>query len=193
MSGALPTTPKFSALSFRTKNFNLKTESVSGRVQVRSIGGQRFEFTAVYPPMSRSDFAPVFAFIMKQRGMADNFTVTPTKVSENSGTASGTVSTSGSTASGATSTTITGLTGTLKAGDFIKFANHSKVYIITADRAGNGSLTFEPPLIVTVATSAGITYNAVPITVRLNGDVQEYSLASDDQLIRYELDLIEAI
>jgi hypothetical protein len=193
VSGALPTTPKFSALTFRTKNFNLKTESVSGRVQVRGIGGQRFEFTAVYPPMSRADFAPVYAFIMQQRGMLETFTVTPTKISASTGAASGTVTTSGSTASGATSATITGLTGTLKAGDFIKFATHSKVYMITADRAGNGALTFEPPLTVTVAGSTAITYNAVPITVRLNGDVQEYSLASDDHLVRYELDLIEAV
>jgi len=193
MSGALPTTPKFSSLKFRTKNFNLKSESVSGRLQVRAIGGQRFEFTAVYPPMTRADFAPLFAFAMKQRGMADTFTVTPTKISNNSAAASGTVTTSGSTASGATATTITGLTGTLKAGDFFKFATHSKLYMITADRAGNGSLAFEPPLIVTVSTGSGITYTAVPITVRFNGDVQEYSLASDDHLIRYELDLIEAV
>ena len=35
-----------------------------------------FSFTVQYPPMTRSDFAPVMAFVMKQRSRQENFTVT---------------------------------------------------------------------------------------------------------------------
>lgn len=189
MSGAYPTSPVFNAVGFTSQNFNLQSETISGRIQVRNIGGQRFRFTASYPPLSRSEFGPVNAFVMQQRGGAETFTIVLPEVSSTSGTASGSPTGTGSL--GSTSVTVSSLTGTLKAGDVIKFANHSKVYMVVADRSGAGTMTIEPPLKSAVSASA-ITYNNVPFTVRLASPIQEFDIGVEE-FYSYEIDMIEAV
>jgi hypothetical protein len=49
-----------------------------------------------------------------------------------------------------------GLSGLLPKGTFVKFSNHSKVYMTTANLTGNGVLTLFPPLVSNVA--GGMTY-----------------------------------
>jgi len=192
MSGTYPITQSFNAVGFTSVFYNLSSTSLSGRTQVRNIGGQRFEFTATYPTLTRSEFAPIAAFIMAQRGMAEEFTIVLPEISSKSGDAAGTVLTSLSEAIGQTVISIDGLTGTLKAGDMIKFANHNKVYMIVSDRAGNGDLAIQPSLTVAVPDNTEITYDNVPFTVRLNNDVQTYDLGLASML-DYEVDFIEAI
>jgi hypothetical protein len=191
MSGTYPSTPVFSSVGFTSEYFNLSSQTISGRMQVRNIGGQRFRFTASYPPMSRAEFAPVNAFIMSQRGMAETFTIVLPEVSTKGGTATGTLSANANAAIGATSVAVTGISGTLKAGDVIKFANHSKVYMVTADRSGAGTMTFFPGLVSAVVNTEQITYTNVPFTVRLANDVQEFSIGTD-LYYSYEVDMIEA-
>jgi hypothetical protein len=192
MSGTYPSDPIFSAVNFRSVHYNLSSQSISGRTQVRNIGGQRFEFSANYSRMKRSDFAPILAFVMSQKGMAETFQIVLPEISTKSGTASGSVVTTATAAIGDTSVAVGSLSGTLKAGDMVKFSSHSKVYMITADLTGPGTLSFEPALRASVSSGAGITYDSVPFTVRLTNDVQEYGLASAS-LVDYEIDFIEAI
>jgi hypothetical protein len=192
MSGTYPITQSFNAVGFTSVFYNLSSTSLSGRTQVRNIGGQRFEFTATYPTLTRSEFAPIAAFIMAQRGMAEEFTIVLPEISSKSGNATGTVRTNGVEAIGQTSISIDGLSGTLKAGDMIKFATHNKVYMIVSDRAGNGQLTIQPSLISAVPNNTIITYDDVPFTVRLNNDVQAYDLGLAS-MVDYEVDFIEAI
>jgi hypothetical protein len=192
MSGTFPSQPGFTAVNFASVFYNLSSTSLSGRTQVRAIGGQRWQFTASFPPMNASEYGPVNAFIVKQRGMLESFQIVLPTISYASGNASGTVTVNGNLSVGATSVTVAGLTGVLKAGNVFKFANHNKVYMITADRSGAGAMTFEPPLIVAVSSGAGITYNAVPFTVRMNNDVQEFQYRTDNT-VSYEIDMIEVI
>ena len=192
MSGTYPTSPVFNSVGFNSVYYNLSSTSVSGRTQVRNIGGQRFEFSATYPSLTRVEFAPVLAFIMAQRGMAETFTIVLPEISTKSGSASGTVQTVGADVVGETSIAIDGLSGTLKAGDVIKFANHDKVYMIVSDLTGSGTLSIQPGLREATANDTAITYDNVPFTVRLNNDVQEYSLGLSS-LVDYEVDFIEAI
>ena len=133
MSGTYPTDPEFSAVGIESKHNNLVSETRSGRRQVRSIGGQRWAFTAKYSPMTRADFAPVHAFVISQQGQLGTFTITPPVISNAQGNVSGTVLTSAAHSIGDSTIAVDGMTGTLKAGDFIKFAGHSKVYMVTAD------------------------------------------------------------
>tara|TARA_R110000744_G_scaffold235443_2_gene353121 strand:+ start:12375 stop:12728 length:354 start_codon:yes stop_codon:yes gene_type:complete len=115
----------------------------------------------------------------------------PTEVASTSATGvSGTI-TCTAAALGAVSVPSSGLTGTLKAGDFIKFSGHTKVYKLTADRAGNGNLSIVPPLTTAVTTDT-VTYNDVPFTVRLKNDVQEYAIGVD-MLHKFEVDFVEAL
>ena len=192
MSGTYPTTPIFQSIGFKSQHYNLSSESISGRTQVRNIGGQRFEFSASYSTLSRSDFAPVLAFVMAQRGMAETFTIVLPEISSKTGNATGSVLTSASEAIGQTTISVDGLTGTLKAGDMIKFDNHSKVYMVVSDLTGAGDLQIQPALRVAVSDNTVVTYDNVPFTVRLNNDVQEYTLGLAS-LVDYEVDFIEAV
>ena len=192
MSGTYPTSPVFTSANFRSEFFNLSSQTISGRTQVRNIGGQRFTFTAAYPPMTRAEFSPVMGFIMAQRGMAETFTIVLPDVSSSSGSVSGTISAAAAGGIGDTSIAVDGFTGTLKAGDVFKFANHAKVYMATADLTGSGTLAFQPALVAAVSDNEVITHNNVPFTVRLNNDVQEYGIATDLSY-SYEVDFIEAI
>ena len=192
MSGTYPTTPIFSTIGFRSVNYNLSSQSISGRTQVRNIGGQRFEFSAQYTRMTRSEFAPILIFTMAQRGSAETFTIVLPQISSKSGDASGTILVNGAADIGATTVGVDGVTGTLKAGDMVKFANHSKVYMLTADRAGDGNISIQPALRVAVPNDNAVTFDSVPFTVRLNNDVQEFNLGSAS-LVDYEIDMIEAV
>jgi len=192
MSGTYPTTPIFSTIGFRSVNYNLSSQSISGRTQVRNIGGQRFEFSAQYTRMTRSEFAPILVFTMAQRGSAETFTIVLPQISSKSGDASGTILVNGAADIGATTVGVDGVTGTLKVGDMVKFANHSKVYMLTADRAGDGNISIQPALRVAVPNDNAVTFDSVPFTVRLNNDVQEFNLGSAS-LVDYEIDMIEAV
>ena len=89
--------------------------------------------------------------------------------------------------------------GTLKCtADFIKFANHDKVYMVVADQAdiSTGTLTIEPPL-TTAISSSTIVYDNVPFTVYLTNDIQEFGVVGNDKdgnlLYQFEIDLEEAL
>jgi hypothetical protein len=192
MSGTYPTTPEFQAINVVSKHKNLMSEAISGRVQVRAIGGQKWQFTAKYNPMTRVEFMPVYSFVTAQQGMLGTFTIVPPVISSTSGTASGTALVNGNHAIGDSTITVDGFTGSLKAGDFVKFANHSKVYMLTADRSGAGTMTIEPALVATLANDEVITYNSVPFTMRLSNDIQEYSLSANEYYT-YEIDMAEAL
>jgi hypothetical protein len=192
MSGTYPADPIASKVQISSLSFNLMSESLSGRRQVRAIGGQRWALTASYNPMTRAEFMPVYAFILAQNGQFETFQFVPPVVGSTSGTATGSITTNTTVSIGATTVSLTGLTGVLKAGDYIKFANHTKVYMLMADRSGAGTVAIQPPLVSAVASGQGVTYNNVPFTVRLDNDLQQYSLTGYERYI-YEVDMVEAI
>ena len=192
MSGTFPVTPEASTVNIISLQPNLISETRSGRRQVRSIGSQRWSITATFNPMTRAEFMPIYSFVLAQKGQLETFQFIPPVVGSTEGNATGTVTTNGTFALGATSITIAGLTGTLKAGDFIKFANHNKIYMLTADRSGAGVMTIEPPLILAVGNGISITYTSVPFTVRLNNDLQQYRLNGFERYT-YEIDMVEAL
>lgn len=191
MSGTLPTTPKFASATISSRNFNVSSETASGKRIVQKVGTQRWELELSYPPMSRSSFGPVSAFINSKEGGYETFSVIVNEVGYKSGDASGSIQTSEAGSEGDTVIGVDGVSGTLKAGDFFKFVNHSKVYQLTADRSGNGDISFYPPLQAAVINNEGITYDAVPFLVRNDTDVQEYSVGKGT-LYEYELSLVEA-
>ena len=89
--------------------------------------------------------------------------------------------------------------GRLKAGDFIKFASHTKVYMVVADVTSSSNaatVTIEPPLIADITNDSAVTYDDVSFTVHLTGDVQQFGSVGADKdgslLYKYELDVEEA-
>ncbi len=191
MAGTYPSTPEFQAINLKSTHNNLKSTTISGRTQVRTIGGQKWEFSAKYNPMTRAEFQPVFAFVTSQQGSLGTFSIVPPVIGSTSGTATGTALVNGATSAGATSVPVDGFTGTIKAGDFVRFG-HTKVYMVTADIDGAGDLSIEPALITAVSDDETMTYNDVAFTMRLRNDVQQFGL-SRFEYYTYEVDMEEVL
>ena len=199
MAGAFPiSTAQFESLGIKSIQNTIISKTVSGKKLARQIDGQRWGFTAKVITAKRSDvYGELISFIVKQRSGKENFTIIPPEVEDARGTASGTPN--GTASAGATSITLGGTgTGTLKAGDFIKFTNHDKVYMVVADQSdiSTGSLTIEPPL-TTAITNSDITYDNVAFTVHLTNDIQEFGAVGNDKdgnlLYQFELDVEETL
>jgi len=198
MSGALPTTPVFNAMNFKDESNTLISISDSGRRFARKIDNQRWKFTVGYQNLTRAEFAPILAFITKQRGAKETFTITPPKIKDALGSETTTISVNGVHAVGDSTIAIDGFNadsaGSLKAGDFLKFASHTKIYMVVADvtpSSNAATVTIEPPLIEALADDSTVTYDDVSFTVYLEGTVQTYDLGIND-LYNYEFDVCEA-
>jgi len=195
MAGTYPTTPEFSSVGFSSEQKTITTTTDSGKMFAVQVDGQRFKFSASYPPMNRSEFAPVYAFIMKQRSQKETFQIALPDLKNAKGDVSGTVLVNGSHSAGDTTIDVDGMTGTLKAGDFVKFAGDTKVYMVVSDAtasAGSATLTIEPPLRSALSDNEAVTYDGVEFTVRLTNDVQQFN-TGDLDLYRFEVDFIEAL
>ena len=200
MSGQLPTTPVARSASINSQQSTIVSVTTSGRKQARQIDGQRFAITLSYPPMTRAEFSPIKAFIIKQRSQLENFTIIPPTESNAQGVASTVISTDASISAGATTCTVDGMTtstnGILKAGDYFRFTGQNKVYMavedLNADGSGEGTLTFEPPLRSDVTDNTILIYDDVDFTVTLVNDVQEYNLGVQGYY-SYEIDVAESL
>ena len=202
MSGTLPNT-NFNAIKFQSNQKTLFSETDSGKTFRRQIQGQKFSFTVAYPPMTRSEFAPIMAFIMKQRSRKENFTIVFPSYLNAQGNETNTLLVNGVHAVADTTIAIDGFAGDgagrLKAGDLIKFA-HDKVYMIINDvtSSSNAStVTIEPPLRTALANDSSVTYDSVPFNVHLVSDTQEFNSGQVDKdgnlLFVYEFDVIESL
>ena len=198
MSGTFPTSPAFNSLSIGSVQPSFISRSISGRRQARQTHGQYFKMTATFPPMTRAQFAPIHAFVLKQRGQYESFQVIPPVVGVGLGSPAGTPLVNGADQTGRTIVT-DGWSNSIvifKAGDYLKFANHDKVYTVTADvsssGAGAATIAIEPALITSPATDSAITYTSVPFTVALTSRVQEFSTGTTG-LFEFEIDLEEVL
>jgi hypothetical protein len=187
-----PTTPTPSSIKITGVSPTLTSVTHSLKRQARSRGGQRWLIEANYPAMTRSTFAPLWAFANAQQGQYNTFTFIPPIYGDTSGTATGTllVNNASGYSAGDSSITCDGLTGTLKAGDFIKFTGHDKVYTLTAD--GSTTIAIEPALLSAVADNETVTYNDVPFTMAFADDSQEMSVGTD-QMIGFSIKLVEVV
>ena len=206
MSGAFPiSSAKFETLGIKSIQNTLISKSASGKKFARQIDGQRWAFTASIITAKRSDvYGELMAFIVKQRSGKENFTIIPPELEDARGSETGTVLVNGNQSAGDTTITMDAFAGDgagrFKAGDFIKFASHSKVYMVVADvqASSNAStVTIEPPLLVALANDSVVTYDNVPFTVSLTTDIQEFGVSGADNegklYYEYQFDVEEAL
>ena len=200
MSGTFPSSPTPRDVAISSNQNTIVTTTASGRRQARQIDGQRFRLRLRFPVMSRSEFAPIIAFIMKQRSQLESFQYTPPTIDDALGSASTVLNVDGALTAGTTTANIDNMTvstnGILKAGDYFRFTGQAKVYMcvedLNSDGYGEGTLTFEPPLRANVADNAVIIYDNVDFTVGLTGDIQEFTIGTENYF-QYEIDLIEVL
>ena len=199
MSGAFPTSPISNGINIKSNQTTIVSTSISGRRQARQLQNQKWEMTVSFPIMTRATFAPIFAFINAQRGRKETFTYTPPLIDDSLGTETGSVLVNGVHAVADTTIAMDGFAGDgagrFKAGDYIKFANHSKVYMVVSDVTSSSNaatVSIEPPLTTALANNEAVTYDNVPFTVALKNDIQEFQIG-EDAFYRYQLDFIEVI
>ena len=206
MSGAFPiSSSAFSTMGIKSIQNTIISKSDSGKKLARQIDGQRFAFTAKIITGKRSDiYGELMAFIMKQRSRKENFTIIPPEIEDARGSETGTVLVNGVHAVGDTTIAMDAFAsdgaGRFKAGDFIKFASHDKVYMVVSDVTSSSNaatVTIEPPLTTALADDSVVTYDNVPFTVHLTNDIQEFGTVGADKdgnlLYQFELDVEEAL
>ena len=206
MAGAFPiSTAKFETMGIQSVQNTIISKSINGKKLARTVDNQRFGFTARVITGKRSDiYGSLMAFIIKQRSGKENFTIIPPDVQSTKGTENGTVRVNGSHTAGDTTIAMDGHnndgTHKFRAGDFLKFASHNKVYMVVADvtSSSNAStVTIEPPLLTALADDSAVTYDNVPFTVHLTNDIQEFGVvgtANDGALLyQFEFDVEESL
>jgi hypothetical protein len=133
--------------------------------------------------------APITAFIAEQYGMVESFQIVLPRISYNKAAdyaqAVGNAKVKTAAAKGVYQVALKGLgvsKTVLKAGDFFKFNGHTKVYMCTNDLVSNSSgeatIFFSGKLTVNVAVDEVLTINAVPFTVILDQDMDEWTVGS---------------
>jgi hypothetical protein len=202
MSGAFPiSSSKFETMGIQSIQPTLISKSISGKKLSRTIDAQRWAFTISIITSTRATaYGELMAFIVKQRSGKENFTIIPPELEDARGNISGTVLVNGIHAVGDTTIAVDAMTGSLKAGDMIKFA-HDKIYMVVADVTADGSneatITIEPPLTTALANDSSVTYDNVPFTVHLTNDVQEFGVVGTNKdgnsLYKYEFDVEETL
>ncbi len=183
MSGQFPTSPNFRSLNFKDNRPTLINQTLSGRKQVRQIGAQYFSFTVAMPPLQQEKSQEIFAFLQKQKGSFEDFTIVAPLDNLGAGKSETDIQVVGAHTSGDASIVLDGFTanqtGALKSGDLIKFANHSKVYMVQTDIEANssGQLTvlISPNLVTTLADNEAVTVNKPSFTVYLENNEIMYS------------------
>ena len=206
MSGAFPiSSASFETMGIKSIQNTIISKSLSGKKLSRQIDNQRFGFTASIIVGKRSDiYGELMAFIVKQRSSKENFTIIPPEVEDARGNETVTLAVNGSHTAGDTTITMDGFAsdsaGRLKAGDFIKFNGHTKVYMVVADvtsSSNSATVTIEPPLVSALADDETVSYDNIPFTVHLTNDIQEFGVVGADNsgnlLYKFEIDVEEAI
>ena len=199
MSGSFPSSPEPSSINIKSNQTTMVSVSISGRRQARQLQNQRWSMEVGFPPMTRSEFAPIMAFIVSQRGKKESFQFTPVIVDDALGVETGSVLVNGVHAVGDTTIAMDAFaadgSGRFKAGDFIKFGGHNKVYMVVSDVTSSSNaatVTIEPPLTTALSDDDTVVYDSVPFTVALSNDIQEFGIPSD-AFFRYEMKFIEVI
>lgn len=198
MAGTFPSSPAASDIQVQSIEPTLVSTTISLKRQVRSRGGQRWMLNVSFPPMTRAEFAPIYAFSVKQKGQYETFTYVPPTISTTRGSSGETPVVNGAISAGAVTASVDGLTAStsniLRAGDFIKFSDHTKIYMVTDDMSSDGSgdatLNFHPAATEAIPDDATITIASVPFTVSFQDDVREYG-TNYTNLYSYEINLIE--
>ncbi len=172
MSGIFPATPVAASVIIKSWTPTLVSQGHDLTRQVRARGGQRWYLDVEWPVMTRAQASDLFGFAVAQRGQYEEFTYTPPLISSTRGTAAA-AQIDGASQTGR-AVTIDAITGTLKRGDILKFANHDKVYMLTADVADTDTtLNIEPALITSPAEDSAVTVVDVPFKVAFTNDIQE--------------------
>lgn len=181
MSGQFPTDPNFRSLVFTDNRPVLINQTLSGKKSARQIGAQYFSFTVQMPPVDQLKAQEIFAFLSKQKGGYENFTIAAPLNNKGTSHSETDILVNGATSAGASAVPMDGFSHTnhaLRAGDLIKFAGHSKVYMVQDEvtaSGGGATVNIQPNLVANVADNEAVTTNKPLFNVYLENDEIRYT------------------
>jgi len=181
MSGQFPTDPNFRSLVFTDNRPILLNQTLSGKKSARQIGAQYFSFTVQMPPVDQLKAQEIFAFLSKQKGGYENFTIAAPLNNKGNSHSETDILVNGATSAGASAVPMDGFSHTnhaLRAGDLIKFAGHTKVYMVQDEvtaSGGSATVNIQPNLVAAVADNEAVTTNKPLFNVYLANDEIRYT------------------
>ena len=192
----LPAGMHFDSVEIYSDDPTLESVSAGGRTVVAKISAPRWRATLQTPLIRASEARAYQGFINARRGAYEAFDIQIPQQSTPQGTALGSP-TYGSHSGDAL--TLNGFTanqtGALQVGDYLRFANHNKVYQAAsqADANGSGVAVFDiyPPLMETPSGGEAVTVVDVPFLMRV-ATLSSWSIEPPD-LMRVTLELVEDI
>lgn len=195
---AFPSSPRPRAVSVTSLAQTNMSVAHSLRQIVTDRGGHRWMFTLEYPAgITRAAFAPLWAFIVSQRGRYGSFDFT---LPEHAalGSMAGTPVVHGASQAGRTLATrgwTPSATSVLKAGDFIRLEGSYKAHMVTADvdadDGGLAAVQIEPSIQDDIADGAAVSADGI-FRCGLTSDQQTVDVS---QLKHYgfSLEIIEVL
>ncbi len=195
----LPSGVDIAQMEFVSHQPTVATQSLSGRQQVRSFGGQFWTARITMQRMTRKELRQVYGFLIKQKGSFSTFTIAPTPLTETTVSGVTTVgikstSTSAQKAIGSTSIEVDDV-NKFSAGDMINFNNsgHTKAYMVTTTLTSDHTINFEPGLVKAVTDSDSVLAGSnFTLTCRLFGDKFAYDV-DETGYGTLEFDVVEAV
>ena len=195
----LPAGVDIQSMEFVSNQPSVATQSLSGRQQIRSFGGQFWSARITMAPMTRKSLRAIYGFLIKQKGSFNTFTIAPTPLTETTVSNVTTVgikssSTTAQKALGSTSIEVDDI-NKFSAGDMINFNNsgHTKAYMVTTTLSGDHTIDFEPGLVKAVADSDSVLAGSnFTLTCRLVGDNFGYDV-DETGFGTLEFDVVEAV
>lgn len=197
MAGTYPTTPKFQSMSITSKTQTYASVAQNMSVETRTRGVQRWEVSLQYPPLTREEAMQVYAFIISQQGSFDTFQfavpdvkncLSPTTQVDDTGV-EGTPMTIDQASTIGRNVQVANFNRSktvMEAGQFFKFSDHAKVYMVTADlvtdSVGKGLLSFTPPILQqpVAGTDSGGNVYINGTTIVHTEPAMDASLTTDD-------------
>lgn len=198
----LPTQLTIESVELKSNSPTILSEGRNLVTLARAIPTHRWEMTLKSVNLPLLDSRAVNAWVNSLGGRNGTFTAVIPEISTPKGVATGAPVVSGAHAIGANSVSVSAfavsVAGQLRAGDMVKFANHAKVYQVTADAnssaTGTATLSIYPRLMKAVPAGTALTVRDVPFLLRLDNDIQEYKLSAQNSgFVRLELDCIEVL
>jgi hypothetical protein len=178
-----PSSPSFESINFSTNTPTQITNTMSGKLRRVGLGVSFYSWEVKYAQLTRLEAGTVKGYLAQTLGPQFSFEIVLPRLSY-SALASQTASVprnSSAAAIGSTSVALTNCGNTqtvLAAGDYFKFNNHTKIYQCvspcTSNSGGVATLFFSGPLVSAVPLNTNLTITAVPFTVVIANEVQEY-------------------
>ena len=162
-------------------------------VQTVEKMGARWQCAAAWELLNDADSRKLFAFLASLRGRSGRFYFTPTFAASPLSSITGSPLVNGAGQTGA-SLVVDGFTGTIKTGDFFHFDTTAgrELKIVTEDRAGPGTLRFEPAIRIPPADNAQLVFSSPSCIMMLDSDDQAGPSVTGSFPYGYSIQMVEA-